>query len=47
MGHYFGWVGVYGALFWASGGEWGCVGHYFGRVRVGGKIFWVGGDGWG
>ena len=22
MGHYFGWVGVVGALFWADGGGW-------------------------
>ena len=34
MGHYFGWVGVGGTLFWMSGGEWGWVGHYFGWVVV-------------
>ena len=39
-----GWVGVYGALFWMGVG---CVGHYFGWVGVGGKIFWVDGGGWG
>ena len=33
-------LGVYGALFWESTGEWGWVGHYFGWV---GKYFgWVG-----
>ena len=43
MGHYFGWVGMGGALFWVGGGEWGIVlggwglvEHYFGWVGVGG-----------
>ena len=31
-------VGVYGALFWAGEGGWGCMGHYFGQVRVGGGV---------
>ena len=25
MGHYFGWVGVTGALFWAGECEWGII----------------------
>ena len=39
-----GWVELYGVLFWVGEGEWG---HYFGCAGVGRKIFWLGGGGWG
>ena len=45
---YFGCVGVFGTLFWVSGGVWGIilggwVGKYFEWVRVGGDEWgWVG-----
>ena len=29
MGHYFGWMGVGGNMFWVGEGEWGWVEHYF------------------
>ena len=25
MGHYFGWVGMRGALFWVGEGDWGII----------------------
>ena len=36
-----------GTLFWAGGGEWGCMVHYFGWVGVRRKIFWLSGGEWG
>ena len=42
----FGWVGVYGTLFWVDGGEWEWVWHYFGLGGVGGDEWsWVRGSG--
>ena len=35
--HYFGWMGVYGALFWVGGEEWELVEHYFEWIGVGGN----------
>ena len=38
-----GWLGLYGALFWVGGGDWG--GGFFWGGGGGGEKFWGGGGG--